>query len=139
MAIINVAGLATAPVVQLIDEGVYLAQIVSAEPVVSKGEKQTPGIKFDFVVVQGAIQQNGSDPTGRHVFWTLWIPNEGAGRDIGLQRLAKLCRVTGIVQSDELNTDEFIEKQVIITVKHRTMSGGDPVEDISNFREVRAE
>ncbi len=139
MAIINVAGLADAPVTQLIDEGVYLAQIISAEPVVSKGEKQTPGIKFEFVVLQGAIQQNGSDPTGRHIFWTLWIPNEGAGHDIGLQRLAKMCRVTGVPQSDQLDTDAFIEKQLIVTVKHRTMNGGDPVEDITNFREVRTE
>lgn len=62
MPIISTIGLGSAPINDLLDKGRYLVNIVSAEPVTSL-RKGTPGIKLEFVVLQGPIQATGVDPS----------------------------------------------------------------------------
>ena len=132
MAIINVKGLSTAPTSDLFDKGRYLAEIVSAEPITSKN-KGTPGIKFDFVILQGPVQESGVDPTGRHLFWTMWLPTSGSGYTMGLTKLARLCKASGIPPADDFDCDALVGKQLILSVKVSPQDNGEDQQDISNF------
>ena len=135
MAIFSASGLSTAPVTNVLDEGLYLVQLNKVEPMVSK-QKGTPGLHMDMTIIEGAVQNGtGSSPIGRKLFYTIWLPTEGAGNTIGLQRLAKLCKVTGVDQTDELELDLFTGKELIVRVKHR-MYNGEPQEDLADFKPV---
>ena len=137
MAVFSAAGLSTAPVVNILDEGLYSVQIQKAESMLSK-QKGTPGLHFELTVLEGPVQNStGASPIGRKVFHTLWISTDGPGRAIGLQKLAKLCKVTQVPQDDELDLDQFIGKELIIRVKHR-LYNGEPQEEVVDFKELRA-
>lgn len=136
MAIFSAAGLSTAPVVNILDEGLYSVQIQKAEAQVSK-QKGTPGLHFELTVLEGPVQNStGASPIGRKVFNTIWISNDGAGRAIGLQKLAKLCKVCGVPQSDELDLDLFVGKNLIVRIKHR-LYNGEPQEEVVDFKELK--
>lgn len=137
MAIFSAQGLSTAPLRNILDEGLYVVNITKSEAIVSS--KGTPGVVFESVVEQGPIQeQTQLSPMGRRFSWTLWIPNEGAGRNIGLQRLAKLCKVMGIDRTDDLDLDQFVGRQVIVQIAHEDYNG-EPQERANSFRKVGQE
>ena len=138
MAIISASGLSTAPVKTILDEGWYHMTILTMEPTASR-EKGTPGLKLDFSVTGGPVQEaTGVQPLGKRLFWTLWLPETGEGRAMGLSRLAKLCKVTGIAQDDNLDTDNFVGKQLLVRIKHRKYQGDDQ-EDVGDFKELPTE
>lgn len=133
--IFSAQGLSTAPVNQVLDAGNYAVTLISATGVTSK-EKGTPGIKLDLSISAGPVQEaSGADPTGKHIFWTLWIPLDGAGRAMGLSRLAKLCKVCGVSQEDDLDLDQFVGKEFIVRLKLRDYNG-EPQEDIADFKAI---
>jgi len=137
MAIIQLQGLATAPInsTEAFDEGDYIVTILKAEETTSH-EKGTPGLKFDFRIDAGLAQvATGIVPVGRHIFWTMWIPLSGKGRDINLSRLAKLLKAVGVPQSDELDLEAFVGRQVQVHNKPRPYND-ELQNDISNFKAV---
>lgn len=136
--VINVQGLAGAPVSnnEVFDEGDYICTITKVESVTSK-EKGTPGLKFDFRIDAGIAQiSTGLVPVGRHIFWTLWIPMSGQGRDINLSKLARLLKAAVVPQADELDLDAFLGKQVQIHNKPRPYQD-DLQNEISSFKAVQ--
>lgn len=133
MAIFSATGLSTAPVTNVLDEGLYSVQINKIESVVSNA-KGTPGLDLDLTVLDGPVQQGtGSYPAGRKIRWTLWLSNSGPGQASGLQRLAKLCRAAGVPQDDNLETDLFIGHDIVIRGKHAEYNG-EPKFEIADFR-----
>ncbi len=132
MALFSARGLSTAPVSTVLDEGIYEVTIASAESILSK-QKQTPGIKMDLVVQDGPIQQSGSKSTGRHIFHTLYISETGDGREVGLQKLAKLCRAADVEQNDDLDLNDFIGKTINVKLKQR-MYNGEAQEEVTDYR-----
>ena len=136
MSVIHVRGLSTAPTSDIFDKGRYLAEIVSAEPVVSKN-KGTPGIKFDFLILQGPAQESGSEPAGRHLFWTMWLPETGPGYAMGLTKLARLCKAAGIPPEDDFDCDVVTGRRVILTVRVSQSDNGEDQNDVSSFSAYR--
>ena len=132
MPIISTIGLGSAPINDLLDKGRYLVNIVSAEPVTSL-RKGTPGIKLEFVVLQGPIQATGVDPVGRHVFWTLWLPQSGAGNTLGLTRLAQLCTALGLERGDQFDTDTLVDKTLVVRLGVQKTDEGDEQQDVKGF------
>lgn len=136
MAIFNARGLSTAPVSSVLDEGLYAVKIASCEAIESKN-KRTPGIKMDLVVLDGPIQNSGARCENRHVFHTLYLSASGEGHDIGLQKLAKLCRAAGVDQADDLDLAEFVGKSINIKLKQRIYQG-EPQEEVTDYRKISA-
>lgn len=132
MAIFNAQGLSTAPVTNVLDKGLYLVEVNKAEAITSQ-QKGTPGLAFETTVVEGPIQQSGSMPIGRKIFFKIWISNDGQGRTIGLQKLARLCKAAGVEKTDELDLDAFLGKQLILTVDHGTYNG-EPQEEVTGYK-----
>lgn len=138
MSIIHVEGLKDAPVNNLLDKGNYHVQIVSATEYASP-KKGTPGIKFEFNVIMGPFQSNGTDPTGRKIFFDLYLPVDGPGRAFGLMRLAQLEKAVGIPQDDDLNLDDFVGKELIIKLGRRESEDGEEQEDVKGFKAISNE
>lgn len=132
MAKFSAAGLSTAPVNTVLEEGPYSARIVKLESIVS-AQKKTPGLHIEVVMLAGPVQANGSMPAGRHAFGDIWIAPSGEGRDIGLRKLAKLCRACDIEQTDELDLEQFLNKELVVRIKHRSYNG-ETREEIADFK-----
>jgi len=130
--VFSASGLSTAPVSNVLDEGKYVVRIASAESVLS-AQKKTPGIKMDLVVISGPVQNSEARIENRHIFSTMYIANEGQGHDIGLMKLAKLCKAAGIDQTDDLELNDLVGKEVVATIKHR-MYNGEAQEDVTAFQ-----
>lgn len=132
MGLFSARGLSTAPVSTVLDEGIYEVRIESCESILSK-QKQTPGIKMDLVVQNGPIQNSGARSIGRHIFHTLYLAESGDGREVGLQKLAKLCRAADVEQTDDLDLNDFIGKTINVKLKQR-MYNGEPQEEVTDYR-----
>lgn len=132
MAVFSARGLSTAPVSNVLDEGLYEVRVAALDATTSK-QKQTPGLKMDLVVLAGPIQNSGASCVNRHVFHTLWLSTSGEGRDIGLQKLAKLCKACEVPQTDELDLADFVGKVMNIKLKQRIYNG-EPQEEVSDYK-----
>ena len=134
---IHVEGLSQAtPEVYLtcLQAGDYDVTVQSVEPVTSS--KGSQGIKFELLVEEGPMQvvrgrngaQNEYSPIGRHIFTTLWLPTSSQkdGGAFAAGRLAKVCEVCDVAQSDDLELNDFIGKRC--KVRNKPSEGQDGVE-----------
>ena len=120
MAIFNIKGFSTAPVNTIVDEGWYHVQIIEAKGVISR-EKQTPGIEINVSVLNGPVQQaTGTVPYGKRVRSTIWVNNQ-----IGQSQLAKICKILGIPQNDDMDLDQFTGREILAKVGHEEYNGED--------------
>ena len=123
--------------------GDYDVMIQAADPVQARSGSQ--GIKFDLLVENGPMQVLETSrgpvehsPVGRHIFTTSWIPSSSQkdGGDFCRARLAKICEVTGVAQSDDLDLAEFVGKRCKVRNKPQTGDDGVERDDIIRWRSL---
>ena len=122
--LVDLTGLDSAPISNnsVIDPNRYIGVIEKIEEVTSS-KKGTPGINVDYRIENGPVQVSGASAIGRHVFQSIWVPNEpGKGRDIGLSRVARLFHACGVDRSS-MDISLLQGKSVLITVGKRTYNG----------------
>lgn len=133
MPIFTSEGLSTAPVSDNLDNGWYHMMILAADPVVSP-EKGTPGLKLNLAVQGGPVQEaTGIVPIGKRVYFTIYIPASGQGRALGQMRLARVLRAVEVPQTDNLDTDLLIGKELLCKNKQRDYNG-EPTMDFIDFK-----
>ena len=138
MAVFRVSGLPEAPLSNVVDKGLYAVQIAKMEFRLSQ-QKHTPEVHLDMVIMNGPVQDiSGRIPVGKHIFGTFWIPDAGEGNVIGKARLKKLCIAAGVEPTEDLDTDQFIGKVIVIKVDHEKYNGEDR-ERVTDFRPLTDE
>lgn len=126
---VHAEGLSTAPpevYSTALQAGDYAVVVQACSPETSR-KKGTQGLKWEYIVEDGPDQTfektDGTtytqSPIGRHIFDTEWLPNSSMadGGKFCASRLAKICEVLGVQQSDDLDEQEFVGKRCKLRLK----------------------
>lgn len=133
MALFSASALRDAPVRSVIEPGKYPVRIAALKKVTSR-DKGTPGYEFDLELLPGAaLQSNGADPSGRHIFSTLWASTDPAKLGPFLGRIKKLALSAGFDfaamdgmpddQAEQYLLDFLFQKEVGVKVKNEEYNG----------------
>ena len=132
MALFSAQALKDAPVRQVLEPGKYHVRINKMAKTTSRN-KGTPGVEFDFEVVIGALQSNGADPQGRHIFATVWGSSnpENLGMFMGRMKALALATDFDFSLGDSMDDDAFeqlfydscLQKEIILKLGNEKYNG----------------
>ncbi len=132
MGLFDADALSKAPVRSVLNPGKYQCRVLKAVEMVSKN-KGTPGIDLQFVVIQGQIQENNSDPANHNIFGQIYSSNDPDKRGPFYSRMHALADSADIdlTQFAGMDADEFtpmfldmlVGRDIVVSIDNETYMG----------------